>query len=193
MSRRRKGRAPTEEEHALWEQVAATLHRKAGRASASLPSQKPTPVNTVAPEAPRADYPNGVSLRPLGRVAPPVSFPGSPAKPASGLDRATEARLRKGKRAPDARIDLHGMTAMAAHAALNAFIARSYAQGLRCVLVITGKGGLHDGAPGVLRREAPHWLSIPPLADMIVHVSAAHPRHGGGGAFYVYLRKNRQG
>ena len=84
------------------------------------------------------------------------------------------------------------MTAMRAHGALIAFIDRSRAAGHRCVLVITGKGGFCDGAPGVLRREAPFWLSSPPIAEMIVNVSPAHPRHGGGGALYVYLKKRQR-
>ncbi|MEL6794967.1 MAG: Smr/MutS family protein, partial [Pseudomonadota bacterium] len=76
----------------------------------------------------------------------------------------------------------------------------SRAMGHRLVLVITGKGGSDDFsgyAPfsgegrGVLRREAPIWLSTPPLSHMVVNVSQAHPRHGGGGALYVYLKRRR--
>ena len=81
------------------------------------------------------------------------------------------------------------MSAARAHAALKIFIADSQAMGRRCVLVITGKGS--DAAPGVLRREAPRWLATPPLSQMIVNVSQAHDRHGGGGALYVYLKRRR--
>lgn len=88
------------------------------------------------------------------------------------------------------------MSAARAHAALKIFIADSQAMGRRCVLVITGKGsdaepGFGEVAPGVLRREAPKWLATPPLSQMIVNVSQAHDRHGGGGALYVYLKRRR--
>ncbi len=88
------------------------------------------------------------------------------------------------------------MSAARAHAALKIFVADSQALGRRCVLVITGKGaevepGFGEIAPGVLRREAPRWLASPPLSQMIVNVSQAHDRHGGGGALYVYLKRRR--
>ncbi|MEO0358755.1 MAG: Smr/MutS family protein, partial [Pseudomonadota bacterium] len=72
-----------------------------------------------------------------------------------------------------------------------------HAQGVRCVLVITGKGRAkldHGPIPeraGVLRRSLPMWLRQPPLAQAILDVTPAHQKHGGGGAFYVYLRRAR--
>ena len=134
-------------------------------------------------------------LKPLGRNEPQIALPPDQTPAPSGLDRATETRLRKGRKEPEARLDLHGMTANHAHSALTRFISQSRAQGLRLVLVITGKGGpaaaraFGDPSPGVLRREAPVWLSTPPLSGMVVNVSQAHPRHGGGGAFYIRLRR----
>ncbi|MFN3262236.1 MAG: Smr/MutS family protein [Pikeienuella sp.] len=189
----RRGRRPTAEERALWDAVAGAWNR---RAETAPPPAPPKPVSLARPpsateetaEAPRAAP---VILRPQGRSEPPVSLPRPRPAPPSGLDRATEARLRKGRRAPDARIDLHGMTALAAHRALSAFLFESRAAGRRCVLVITGKGGFGEGAPGVLRRETPFWLETPPLSEIVVNVTPAHPRHGGGGALYVYLKRAR--
>ncbi|MEO0681713.1 MAG: Smr/MutS family protein [Pseudomonadota bacterium] len=119
--------------------------------------------------------------------------------PAAGLDRRTADRLRRGKRTPEARLDLHGMTADRAHAALGAFLRRARAEGKRCVLVITGKGGRKpaEDAPympertGVLRYAVPEWLSTAPLSPLVVGVYKAHQTHGGEGALYVYLRKPR--
>ena len=129
-------------------------------------------------------------------ATPAYTPPPSTPKPNSGLDRRTETRWKKGQRTPDARLDLHGMSAARAHAALKMFIADAQAAGHRCVLVITGKGSdatpmMGETAPGVLRREAPRWLATPPLSHMIVNVSQAHPRHGGGGALYVYIKRRR--
>ncbi|MEM9370318.1 MAG: Smr/MutS family protein, partial [Pseudomonadota bacterium] len=120
-------------------------------------------------------------------------------RPEAGLDRHTAERLRRGERAPEARLDLHGMTADRAHRALSGFLARALAQGLRCILVITGKGGRHrsDDASfmrpdqGVLRQAVPRWIRTGPYAAQIVGIYEAHVRHGGAGAIYVYLKKGR--
>lgn len=113
------------------------------------------------------------------------------------MDTKTFGRLKRGKLAPEGRIDLHGMTLDQAHGVLNGFIMRSHAQGKRLVLVITGKGKQADDhgpipqRAGILRHNVPHWLQLPPLAQMVLQVSEAHGRHGGGGAYYVYLRRKR--
>lgn len=88
----------------------------------------------------------------------------------------------------DARIDLHGMTRASAQDALYGFLDRAHGRGHRCVLVITGKG---TGGGGVLRRELPLWLNESRLRPLVLSIQPAQPRHGGGGAFYVLLRRQR--
>ncbi len=112
------------------------------------------------------------------------------------LDKRTHDRMRKGKKSPEARLDLHGMTAAQAHGALRGFIHSCHARGLRLVLVITGKGnttreevGIMPTRSGVLRHALPQWLDAPDMHPMILQISSAHMRHGGGGAYYVYLKK----
>ena len=111
------------------------------------------------------------------------------------MDAKAFARMSRGKLAPTARIDLHGLTLAEAHPALIGFVLRAQAAGHRLVLVITGKGrpGADDGPiprrPGVLRQQVPLWLRQPPLGPMIQQVAEAHPRHGGAGAIYLYLRR----
>lgn len=119
-------------------------------------------------------------------------------RPQAGLDRRTANRLRKGEREPDARIDLHGMTAERAHRACLRFLSSALANGSRVVLVITGKGGRlrNDGdimAPprGVLRASLPRWLKSSPLGHSIVGIYEANQKHGGSGAFYIYLKRQR--
>lgn len=113
------------------------------------------------------------------------------------MDRKTNVRLKRGKLAPEGRIDLHGMTVDRAHPALTSFVLRAAADGKRLILVITGKGKDRDeGGPipirrGVLRHQVPHWLSVPPLSQVVLQITPAHDRHGGGGAYYVYLRRLR--
>ena len=107
----------------------------------------------------------------------------------------THKRLKAGKSKPEAKIDLHGMTTERAHGVLTGFIMRSHARGFRNVLVITGKGRADRGDDpvprphGILRHEVPRWLSLPPLAPLVLQVVPAHQRHGGSGAYYVYLSR----
>ncbi len=123
---------------------------------------------------------------------PPQHPPHIPKKLAP-LDGATLRKLRRGKMHIDGRLDLHGHRQAEAHRALEDFIAYSRKSGRRCVLVITGKGSfntLHmEGMPGILRQRVPEWLRSGALAQHVVGVEQAHPRHGGGGAPYVILRK----
>ena len=113
------------------------------------------------------------------------------------MDAKAFARMKRGKLRPEARIDLHGMTVDRAHPTLTGFILDQHRRGRRLVLVITGKGKMRDdGGPiptrhGVLRHQVPQWLSLPPLSGIVLQVSPAHLSHGGGGAYYVYLRRQR--
>jgi DNA-nicking Smr family endonuclease len=113
------------------------------------------------------------------------------------MDQKAFGRMKRGKLKPEGRIDLHGMTLDRAHPALSRFIQSAHKSGKRLVLVITGKGKLRDdGGPiptrfGVLRHQVPQWLSMPPLSSVVLQVTQAHISHGGGGAYYVYLRRHR--
>ena len=53
------------------------------------------------------------------------------------------------------------------------------------------EGGPIPVRHGVLRHQVPQWLSMPPLSSAVLQVSQAHISHGGGGAYYVYLRRHR--
>ncbi len=138
--------------------------------------------------------------RPIKAAAPkaPAKKKTAPSGP-SGINGATQERLKRGLVEPDARIDLHGMTQDAAHRTLFAWLATAHARGHRLVLIVTGKGNPKndENAPwmrsphGVLKQMVPRWLNEPGLAALIASTSPAHVRHGGGGALYVYLRKNR--
>ena len=53
---------------------------------------------------------------------------------------------------------------------------------------VIGTGRIAEGA---IRREFPHWLNQAKNRGRIVAFRAAHARHGGGGAFYVLLKRER--
>ena len=105
---------------------------------------------------------------------------------AAGLDRATQQKMRRGKIIIEAKIDLHGMTQMKAHQALKSFFYNCQIEGLRSVLVITGKG--KDGK-GVLRAEVPKWINESNYENMVRAFSFAGPKDGGEGALYVLLKR----
>lgn len=105
---------------------------------------------------------------------------------APGLDRATQQKMRRGKVIIEARIDLHGMTQNEAYQALGAFLHDCWFDGLRSVLVITGKG---VGGGGVLRAAVPRWLNENNNRQMVRAFSFAVPKDGGEGALYVMLKR----
>lgn len=135
-------------------------------------------------------------LKPKARK---MAQPKSVKAKAGGLDGNTAEKLRKGQLTPGARIDLHGMTEAAAHRALHAFLAHAQDNGVRLALVITGVGNpqAHEGAEwmrvphGVLKEMVPRWLNEKEFLGLASGWAHAHRRHGGDGALYVYLRKNR--
>lgn len=152
--------------------------------------RKPATVEPAAPP-PRA----GAAARPSTRQ-PAKKLP--ELKPETGAhpDRATAERMRRGQMAVEATLDLHGLTLAKAEQRLTTFLVQAQGQGLRLVLVVTGKGTRVDRdsgriREGAIRREFPHWLNQDKNRHRIVAFRAAHVRHGGGGAFYVLLKKLR--
>ena len=185
------------DEVALWRKVTETAERmhpegKPHEAPVPRPKPKKRPVAELRSfemgAAPAKPMPHNLSPSPTERLAR------TPLK----MDRKTHAKLKRGKIAPEGKLDLHGMTMDQAHPRLVSFLLRAHADGKRLVLVITGKGKHRDeGGPipvrhGVLRHQVPHWLSVPPLAQVVLQVAEAHVSHGGGGAYYVYLRRLRE-
>jgi DNA-nicking Smr family endonuclease len=115
------------------------------------------------------------------RVAP---TPGQREGPAPAIGGHSEMHVRRGRLEPDARLDLHGYHQAGAYRAVLAFLSRGQAEDWRLLLIITGKGG-------VLREELPYWLGQSALKPLITGIAPSHIRHGGSGAFYVFLRRTR--
>ena len=190
MSRRRHLRP---EEAELWHAVARTARPMHGTHLPLPEALAPTPPPAEAPKVPA--QPRLPQFR-LGEQAPlarPHVLAPTPTAQPLQMDAKTHARMTRGKLAPEARLDLHGMTLAEAHPELIRFILNAQSQGLRLVLVITGKGrAMFEPVPrptGALRHQVPHWLRLPPLGQAVLQVSEAHLKHGGAGAFYVYLRR----
>jgi len=187
----------------LWKKVAERTEKldvdKLFRAeidgAAALKGPAPTPPQIRKTTSVLLGKPNPKPRRNTHDLVP--SLPEQMRQSPVQMDSKAFGKLKRGKMRPEGRIDLHGMTLDRAHPALTKFILGSHAKGRRLVLVITGKGKMRDEGGqipvrhGVLRHQVPQWLSMPPLSSAVLQVSQAHISHGGGGAYYVYLRRHR--
>lgn len=102
------------------------------------------------------------------------------------VSRETLRRLRRGRFAVEAEIDLHGLTRLEAAETLKAFIGSSIARGYGCVRVVHGKGSRSGPGGPVLKHAVQEWLAR--WNDVLAFASADR-RHGGSGAVYVLLRR----
>jgi len=182
-----KGSGLKDEDLALWKHVTRDTKPLAKRAP--VPETPPAKATPKADKETRPTHPlSRPPSRPLPRPQPVV--PAKRAEPAiehgraAGVDRRSAERLRRGRLPVEARLDLHGHTQDQAHAALDHFLGEAQARGLRCVLVITGKGTT-TAAGGVLRGQLPRWLNEPGNRARVLAFDYAQPKHGGLGALYV--------
>lgn len=191
MSKRRDGKPKLPDWH-LWFEVSKTVSplRPARQPIVDLgdePLPLPSPAKRLTPQRPAL-------------VMPPYQSDGRPGKkPRAGIEPNLKQRLIRGREEIDGTIDLHGMRQVEAHGALTRFIHARHARGDRTLLVITGKGlkKLSDDAAviverGVLRQMLPIWLNEPHLSPLVAGWDAAAQGHGGDGAFYVRLRRDRE-
>lgn len=114
----------------------------------------------------------------------------------ANIDGKNAQRFRRGEYKIERRLDLHGYTEERAFDAVENFIKNAYIEGLRCVLIVTGKGLPHQEddiytTRGVLKDKVPLMLNFPQLRPLILSISYSQPKDGGEGALYVLLRKKR--
>jgi DNA-nicking Smr family endonuclease len=188
-----KDLSPSDEDSDLWRAVTKDIK--------PLPGKPAPPKRTISrkiqltgDKSRQNIEPEKIPGRQAGRRASSSSLP--------GIDHHTDDRLRRGLLPIEARLDLHGLTQDQALRSLRAFVRRNHDAGKRCVLVVTGKGRRHnaddenmpwyESPPGVLRDRVPDWLRSGDMADMVLRFYPARPQHGGDGALYVLLRRNRE-
>lgn len=186
------GRPLDPDEKALWHKVTSTVRPIARRASKS-------PAPPVEPASPAI----ATAAAKRGRVPPARVLAATPVaqqKPlADSLDGGWDRRLRRGVTTPDWTVDLHGHTLDSARRLLDGMLDQAVAEGIRVILLITGKPPREDdrnldGRPrrGLIRASIGTWLQSSRHAGRIAAVRNAHPRHGGQGALYVILRRERE-
>ncbi len=107
----------------------------------------------------------------------------------SGVGPKIMKRLKRGEFSIQDHIDLHGLTKKDAETVVNEFIIKGYQKGLRCVLIVHGRGlGSVDHQPAI-KRELPVWLKRGILKKIVLAFVTAQPFDGGAGASYVLLKK----
>jgi len=196
MERRGRKRFLSDEEIELWARVTRSAEPLAPpqplRLTDTQPGEAKTPVMTAAPNGAKktaAAMPAAVAVRSKPKPAPPRA----------PFDSRVSKKIARGRHSIDARLDLHGLRQQDAYVVLRRFLARCQADGLRHVLVITGKGGAPDDAAtrdfwqsperGILRRLVPQWLAEPSFRLHVVSFTESAMKHGGSGALYVTIRK----
>jgi DNA-nicking Smr family endonuclease len=178
---RKRLRRLTDEEIALWTEVARSVARRHG-AALPIPSN---PLRAARPPAPAPTATEPPPARPAKPFAPPLA----------PIERRLKRELSRGRAVIDGALDLHGLTQAEAHQALRGFLRHSQAQGARLVIIVTGKGGAIDelsrwpNERGVLKRLTPQWLREPDLRSVVLGFEEAGRAHGGSGALYVRLRR----
>lgn len=167
MKRPSKDTSLAPEDRKIWQKVARTVaprRRQHGKGAA-----KPDPTREDFAAMLRLPAAASLTQKPIPQT----------------LDVNQDKRTRRGRVEIDGTIDLHDLTQAQARAALVTAIIRASNHNHKTVLVITGKGIRGEG---VLRRNFPEWISQVPIRPIIATYAPAHQKHGGGGAWYVFLK-----
>jgi DNA-nicking Smr family endonuclease len=97
-------------------------------------------------------------------------------------------------------IDLHGYTLEDANKSIESFIIKSYQDKINKLIVVTGKGihSQNEKDPyvskdlSILKYSVPEFISNNKnLMKIIYEMKDAKLEDGGGGAFYIFLKKNK--
>ena len=111
-----------------------------------------------------------------------------------------DSRYQKKKNFKVKSIDLHGFSLDDANKTIEEFIYNAYAENVNKLIVVTGKG-LHSENEkdpyvskdlGILKYSVPEFISNNlSLMNIINEITDADIEDGGGGAFYIFLKKNK--
>jgi DNA-nicking Smr family endonuclease len=107
------------------------------------------------------------------------------------FDRKLMQKLKRGLFPIQDHVDLHGCTRQEAELRVTEFLLKSHRLGLRCVLVVHGRGLNSEDHIPVLKERLPVWLNRGPVKKVVLAFSTAQPYDGGTGAIYILLRRPR--
>ncbi len=111
-----------------------------------------------------------------------------------------DSKVKKKKILKIRTIDLHGYTLDEANKIIENFIKKAFSENVNKIIVVTGKG-LHSENEkdpyvskkfGILKYSVPEFITNNViLMNMINEITDAKIEDGGGGAFYIFLKKNK--
>ncbi len=104
----------------------------------------------------------------------------------NGVQEGVYRKLRLGKYASEAVLDLHRKSLQQARKEVFEFIQDSSRFGLRTIMILHGKGERSD-PPALLKSYVNKWL---PSLPQVMAFHSAQKQDGGAGAVYVLLQKN---
>ena len=109
-------------------------------------------------------------------------------------------KFQKNKNLKVRSIDLHGYTLDEANKTIENFIKKAFSENVNKLIVVTGKG-LHSENEkdpyvskdfGILKYSVPEFITNNKgLMGKINEITDAKIEDGGGGAFYIFLKKNK--
>jgi len=105
---------------------------------------------------------------------------------APGVQRAVLRKLKSGKYAIQAELDLHGMTLSMAKNELGAFLVECQHRRLLCVRIIHGKGRKTAEQTPRMKPAVNQWLQS---NKKVLAFCSARSNDGGTGAVYVLLKR----
>ena len=112
----------------------------------------------------------------------------------------TNKKLKKNKIPINRKIDFHGCSLNEAKKIFFNTINDCFLKNFRCILFITGKGSIKKEIDysqetmlyyGKIRNNFLNWINHNAVQSKILNVQQANAKTGGDGAFFVYLRKNK--
>lgn len=189
-------RGLSEAEAAAWAHLAKSVTPLEGRSQPALPKEESR--GLVAKPAPKVGLAKPAPLR-SSRALPKTPQP-KPAPPKSiadaSLDSHWDRKLNSGRLVPDYTLDLHGHTLDRAYERIMSGLDQARAMDARVVLVIAGRSRPVDPADrgskrGAIRAKLLDWLAAGRHSDAIAAVRKAHRGHGGEGALYLVLKRQR--
>ncbi len=187
-------RGLNEDEREAWARLAESVTPMPGKTVPQRSQRPPEPDSAPGPATRPADQ----SRRPVEtkRAIEPPPPPARRARFSSELDGHWNRRLKAGQIAPDYTLDLHGHTLDSAYDRVMSGLDQARAMSARLVLVIAGRERPVDPADrgqrrGAIRAKLLDWLAASHHADSIAAVRRAHIRHGGEGALYLVLSRQR--
>ena len=118
----------------------------------------------------------------------------------SNKDRLPNKDFKQYKKTSSFQIkcDLHGYSLDTANDKIRELINHAYNNGIRKILIITGKGLHSDNERnpyisknfGILKNSVPNYIkSNLDLMELVKEIREADVNDGGSGAFYIFLKK----